>query len=157
MPNLNLAEIILLIVVLGLLAWNLFLQWQYLILKKRLRAIFNGRGGRDLEGVLAEATKRIRQNQKDIQAVRKFSLELERMARASVQKVSVVRFNPFAETGGNQSFVLCLLDDRHTGAIISSLFVSSGNRLFAKPIKEGKSEFPLTREEAKALREAIKK
>lgn len=153
----NLTKIIISAVAVALLFWNIFLQWQYFTIKKRLRSVFNGTKAGDLEGVISEARKRIVRNEKEIKDIKKFTLYLENMGLSGIQKVSAVRFNPFQDTGGNQSFCICLLDGRDTGVIISSLFTRDGNRVFAKPIKEGESEFPLTKEEQKSLAQAIKK
>jgi len=69
----------------------------------------------------------------------------------NLQKIAVVRFNPFNETGGNQSFSLAMLDAKNNGAVITSLFTRNENRVYSKPIKNGASEFNLTNEEKEAI------
>jgi len=64
----------------------------------------------------------------------------------------MIRFNPFNETGGNQSFSVAILDGNDCGIVISSLFSRNENRVYGKPIKNGVSEFPLTDEEKEAIR-----
>jgi hypothetical protein len=72
-----------------------------------------------------------------------------------VQKVGLIRFNPFDDTGGDQSFILALVDAHDSGVIVSSYHTRSGTRLYAKNIKAGKSlEHELTAEELKALKSA---
>jgi hypothetical protein len=68
-----------------------------------------------------------------------------------IDKVGIVRFNPFEGLGSNQSFSLALLDGNDSGAVITSLFSRDGNRVYGKPIKQGTSEFKLTEEETKAI------
>ena len=80
---------------------------------------------------------------------------LENLSRLAIQKTGVVRFNPFNEMGGNQSFVIALLDDRNNGFVISSLFIKEGNRVYAKAIKNGKSTHVLSNEEKEAIQKAI--
>jgi len=80
---------------------------------------------------------------------------LEQEGQWAIQKVSVIRFNPFNEIGGNQSFVIALLDNKNNGFLISSLFVKDGNRVYAKSIKQGKSDYLLSEEEARALEKAV--
>lgn len=76
---------------------------------------------------------------------------------AHVQKVGLVRFNPFAETGGNQSFCLALLDGDDNGLIISSLHSRDSTRVYAKPVKKGKETgFTFSEEEKKAIKGAKK-
>ena len=74
----------------------------------------------------------------------------------SLRGVGVVRFNPFqgAGGGGNQSFAIAFLDEKHDGLIISSLYSRERFSAFAKPVKEGTSTFELTSEESQALQKA---
>ena len=62
---------------------------------------------------------------------------LEGAQRRSFQRVGLVRYNPFEETGGNQSFALALLDAGGDGWVLSSLHARSGTRVYAKAIKAG--------------------
>ncbi len=68
-----------------------------------------------------------------------------------LQKIEVVRFNPFSDSGGNQSFSMALLDNSGNGAVITSLYSSEGNRVYAKPIRGGVSEYSLSVEEEKVI------
>lgn len=80
---------------------------------------------------------------------------LENISKITVQKTGIVRFNPFNAMGGNQSFVIALLDAKDNGFVISSLFVNEGNRVYAKEIKKGKSDHSLSNEEKLAIESAI--
>jgi hypothetical protein len=81
--------------------------------------------------------------------------ELQKISKKTFQKLGVVRFNPFNDMGGNQSFVIALLDDKNNGFVLSSLFDKEGSRIFAKTIKQGKSDRLLSKEEEKAIEKAI--
>ena len=139
-----------------LIVWNIFLHLRFLQTKKKLKAFFNGKKASDLEGVLFEEIKRLKKTESDIKELFE-SLEFtEKMAGQSIQKVGVVRFNPFKETGGNQSFSIALLDSKDNGLVISSLFTRQGTRIYAKPIKNNKSTYQLSKEELEALKKAKK-
>ncbi|PIP24977.1 MAG: hypothetical protein COX34_01170 [Candidatus Nealsonbacteria bacterium CG23_combo_of_CG06-09_8_20_14_all_36_12] len=87
----------------------------------------------------------------------KFSEELEKIKKentSNIQKVGIVRFNPFKEVGGDQSFSIALLDGDNSGVVITSLYAREENRVYAKPIKEGNSEYPLSEEEKEAIDKA---
>ena len=62
-----------------------------------------------------------------------------------------MRFNPFSDTGGDQSFSIALLDGAGDGLVISSLFGRSETRVFAKPVQGGQSKYTLTDEEQEAI------
>lgn len=82
------------------------------------------------------------------------SAELENLKKENkfnLQKVSLVRFNPFREVGGNQSFSIALLDGNDNGIVITSLYTREGNRVYGKPIKNGQSDYLLSEEEKKAI------
>ena len=70
----------------------------------------------------------------------------------SIQHIGLVRFNPFADTGSDQSFAIALLDDRRDGIVISSLHGRSNTRVFAKPVENGASSHALSEEETQAIR-----
>ena len=78
--------------------------------------------------------------------------------KAHLQRVGFKRFNPFTNTGGNQSFSLCLLDENSNGIMISSLHSRESTRIYAKPINKGKSAGnSLSAEEKQALKQALSK
>ncbi len=73
-----------------------------------------------------------------------------------VQRIGVVRFNPFSDTGGAQSFTMALLDGNHDGVVMTSLYARSGNRWYVKQIAKGKGKnIDLSKEEESAIRQAI--
>ena len=80
---------------------------------------------------------------------------IETRARGSLQHIGLVRFNPFEDTGSDQSFAIALLDDRRDGIVISSLHGRANTRVFAKPVDDGESAHNLSDEEAQAIRIAI--
>ena len=65
-----------------------------------------------------------------------------------------MRYNPFEDTGGNQSFALAMLDAKGDGWILSSLHARQGTRFYAKAVKAGRSETSLSEEEQAAIKQA---
>jgi hypothetical protein len=80
--------------------------------------------------------------------------ELGSDARLAVQRVGIVRFNPFEDTGGNQSFVLALLDAEGNGVLLTSLHARQGTRVYLRTVVGGRCDVPLSAEETEALRQA---
>lgn len=74
--------------------------------------------------------------------------------RHAIQHVGLVRFNPFEDTGGNQSFALALLDANADGIVVSSLHSRTATRVYVKAILKGRSDAQLSAEEVAALRDA---
>lgn len=89
----------------------------------------------------------------------KLSEELENLKKESqfsIQKIGLVRFNPFKEIGGDQSFSVALLDGNDSGIVITSLYTREGNRVYGKAIEKGLSKYLLSEEENQALEIAKK-
>jgi hypothetical protein len=80
---------------------------------------------------------------------------LESGARQAFQRMGLVRFNPFEDTGGNQSFAVAVVDANGDGFVLSSLHARGGTRVFAKSLAGGRAEAALSAEETEAVRLAI--
>jgi hypothetical protein len=100
----------------------------------------------------AVALDRATRRMDEIQAMQ---ATIEARSQRSLQHIGMVRFNPFEDTGSDQSFAIALLDDRRDGVVISSLHGRANTRLFAKPVANGTSEHHLSDEEAQAIRVAV--
>lgn len=101
---------------------------------------------------LEEILKSFQELKKELEKIKKEWEKVKKENQFCLQKVGVVRFNPFKDTGSNQSFSIALLDGNDNGVVITSLYMKEENRVFAKPIKGGKSEYLLTEEEKRAIK-----
>ncbi len=73
------------------------------------------------------------------------------------QRLGFRRYNPFTDTGGDQSFSAAFLDDYGDGIMISSLHSRENTRLYAKKVERGKVlSQALSQEEQEVLKEALK-
>jgi len=133
----------------------LFLFFQFFRLKRNINSFFR-KGEKDLESLLKSLVRKSELQEKNIQEILKKISKLEQISKISFQKIGIVRYNPFKEVGGDQSFSVALLDSENSGFIISSLYMREGIRVFTKPIQKGKSEYSLSEEEQKAIKKAIK-
>ena len=91
---------------------------------------------------------------KQFEELKKQVEKISQTSKTSVQKVGMVRYNPFSNVGGDQSFSIALLDGDNNGIVITSLFSREGNRVYGKPVKSGASEYSLSNEEKKAIEKA---
>lgn len=82
---------------------------------------------------------------------------IEKDGMNHIQKIGLLRFNPFKDTGGNQSFIVSFVDANNTGVVISGLYSRSGTRWYAKRIVKGiGTEHELSEEEKTVIKEAKK-
>jgi hypothetical protein len=127
--------------------------------ERQLRALTRGAGpgaaSLSLGEVIARQGDRLEAVREQMEALRITVSALDAAVIDSVQNVGLVRFNPFQETGGDQSFALALLDKRGDGVVISSLHSRTGTRMYARPIKGGTAHSSLSGEEAQAVQQAM--
>ncbi len=96
-------------------------------------------------------------NSKDIETLtEKLNHEINENKK-HLQKLGFKRYNPFTDTGGDQSFTAALLDDLGDGIMISSLHSRENTRLYAKKVEGGKvSAQTLSSEEQEVIKQALK-
>jgi len=124
-------------------------------LASRLNAITRGSNERSLEAILEAHLTRVHQVVRDLDEVEARTALLERDLKRTFARVGLVRYNPFEDTGGNQSFALALLDAHGDGFVVSSLHTRNQTRVYAKGVKAGRSDAAVSDEEAEALRIAL--
>lgn len=92
---------------------------------------------------------------KEIDKIKKNLQEIIYKNKFSLQKIGFLRFNPFDRVGGEQSFVIALLDGEDNGIILNFLYTREGIRVFAKKIDQGKcEEYELSEEEKETIKKA---
>ena len=123
-------------------------------LRRRLDGLTRGASGTSLDAILDAHLDKVYAVAAELDELTARSAMLESSGRRAIQRVGLVRYNPFEETGGNQSFALALLDAAGDGWVLSSLHARSGTRVYAKAIKGGRGDAALSEEETAAIRQA---
>ncbi len=129
--------------------WQIILTW-FLFKKNKLSSSSKSDDLRTL-------FQRLEVNKQE-QAIIKRELSEHKLASLShFHRLGFLRYNPFSDTGGDQSFCLCLLDGQGSGVVISSLHSRDQTRIYAKRIEKGASRgYTLSKEERAVIQEAIK-
>lgn len=140
-----------------LVAWNLALTMRLRTMQARYRAALGGDTDLDVEKMLGDVHAQSRHSNERLDAVERSLADLRTELTGRAGRVGVVRFNPFAESGGNQSFALAIVDDAGTGVVVSSLHNRDATRVYAKPLDRGTSTYQLTDEEREAIELALKR
>lgn len=109
----------------------------------------------NFQAIVQELLAHEKESKKDIVNLQKRCDTIELDSALHIQKVGMVRFNPFEDTGGNQSFILALLDAHDTGVTIAGLYSRAGTRWYARKVVAGKGlEHELSDFEKKAIKQA---
>lgn len=108
-----------------------------------------------LEDALTRYVDRLDETTSQVEDLEHLCHTVEANVQRAIQRIGIVRFNPFADTGSDQSFAVALLDLNGTGIVFSSLFSRTSTRIFAKPVVDAKSTHALTDEEREAIEQAM--
>jgi hypothetical protein len=135
--------------------WCALLTVLFVSLYRHYNIILQGTTKKTLQGLLESLTKDVSSTQTQLLHLKDQCERIEKESTFHIQKIGLVRFNPFHDTGGDQSFVLSFLDAHNTGIVLSGLYSRSGVRWYAKNIINGKGvEHSLSAEEKKAIESA---
>jgi hypothetical protein len=131
----------------------LFLMVKNYELSKKSRVFFSGKDAKSLESIIRNQAEKLEDLDKEIQELFEIVNKINNLAQHSLHKVGIIRYNPFKDLGGDQSFAIALLDGKNSGLVVSSLHTREGTRVYAKPIIKGESKkYPLTEEEKQAIK-----
>jgi hypothetical protein len=139
-----------LVVLTGLLLFYFF------TLKKRIDLFFKN-GEKNLEEFLTNKIGKLEKQEGDIKKIFEEISRLNIISEKSFQKIGLVRYNPFKDVGGDQSFSIALLDLNNNGFVFTNLYQRDGNRTYAKSIENGQSQYSLSEEEKEAIDKATGK
>ena len=126
----------------------------YLVkLRKHYNRLIAVSGKENLSHILDAVLDKLSANKQELDQLRKKIDALAKQGQNHIQKVGVFRFNPFSDTGGDQSFVLSLLDGMDNGLVLTSLHNRNLPRWYAKNVRYGEGQgFKLSDEEKKAVK-----
>ncbi len=125
-----------------------------IVTEKRLKRFFLGKKAKDLEETIVMLETEITKLNKAKEEIEKNITSINFKLKKSIRGLETIRFNPFPDQGSNQSFAIGMLNEEGDGLVISSLYSRERMSIFAKPIKNGKSEYELMDEEREALSKA---
>lgn len=141
--------IILVLLVITMMAKLSSLNKKY---KKFLEKLGNGNNiEEDLETYMYRVEKVEKQNAEIANYVKTLDEDLTRC----IQKVGIVRYNAFKDTGSDLSFTLALLDEHNDGVVLNGIYSREMSNIYAKPVKNGESSYTMSEEEKLAVQKAI--
>ncbi len=143
-----------LLLALAALAWNVVLWRRLRQSEERYAELTEGVQGGNLEEVLTQHVGNVRKAVTKSSDAWETAMRVERGVRGHIQHTALTRYNPFSNTGSDQSFVLVLADADGNGVVVNSLHARDGTRIYAKPLATWNSTYTLTDEERQAIAKA---
>lgn len=139
-----------LVLILGILVISLHSRLNGL--KRRYARMMQGMEGVNIERMMIGHIDEVREAMVTVERLNNETKRLEQVLQSCLQKVGMVRFNAFEDTGSDLSFALAMLDDRNNGVVLSSLYGRNESRIYAKPVVNLQSSYLLSSEEQQAIR-----
>jgi hypothetical protein len=122
--------------------------------ERRLKRFFLGKKAQDLEETITTLEDNIIKLNRAKENIETEVKTINMKLKKSIRGLETIRFNPFPDQGSNQSFAIGMLNEEGDGVVVSSLYSRERMSIFAKPIKNNKSEYELSTEEKEALEKA---
>ena len=141
--------IILLIGFIILLIGNMKLKEKY---RKFMQKLGNGK---NLEEDLSNFMYKVDRVEKQNAEIMNFCKNLDDDLTKCIQKVGIVRYSAFKDTGSDLSFAVALLDEKNSGVVFNGIYSREMSNIYAKPVENGNSSYTLSEEEAEAIKRAI--
>jgi hypothetical protein len=115
-----------------------------------------GKDGASLESTLAWLTHKAAATDETLEAHKEGLEHIDARVKRSIRGYSLVRYDAYESSGGEQSFASGLLDEHGDGYILSVISNRSHVGVYAKKVNRGIPEVSLTKEETIALTDAKK-
>lgn len=154
--GLNNLLLILSIIVIVLLIAFLLVLGKVISLNKKYKRFMKKLGSsenleEDLENYMYRVDRVEKQNADILNQINGLDKDLE----SCVQKVGIVRYSAFQDTGSDLSFTLALLDEHDNGVVFNGIYSREMSNIYAKPVENGNSKYTLSEEEQEAIKRAI--
>jgi Protein of unknown function (DUF4446) len=138
----------------GLAGWLVLLSIRMSRLKRQYARLMSGADGLNLEEVVNGYIDRMDEALSTVSALETRVARMERTLSHCLQWVGMVRFSPFRDTAGAQSFALAIIDGSGDGVVLSGLHSRDSTRVYAKALTKWGSQHTLTDEEREAISRA---
>lgn len=128
-----------------------------IVMHVRVKRIFRSANAPDIERLLKLHTKTLEDLIRFQAESMVYMKSLDDRIKKKMKNASTVRFNPFQGEGigGNQSFSSVFADEEGSGVVITSIHTRERTNVFAKPLKDWKSDYELSGEEKEAIAKSV--
>ena len=113
--------------------------------------------GNNIEEMLRKYIDSVDEIQKENKELAEYCKKIDNNMENCIQKVGMVRYNAFQDTGSDLSFTLALLDENNNGVVLNGIYSREMSNIYAKSVENGKSLNTLSEEETEAINRAINK
>ena len=125
-------------------------------LNNRYKRFMNKLGkGRNIEEDLENFMYKVDRVEKQNMEITNFCKNLDEDLSKCIQKVGIVRYSAFKDTGSDLSFAVALLDEKNNGVVFNGIYSREISNIYAKPVENANSRYTLSEEESQAIVKAV--
>lgn len=125
-------------------------------INKKYKTFINKLGnGNNIEEDLENYMYRVERVEKQHAEIRGLINTIDTNMTNCIQKIGIVRYNAFKDTGSDLSFALAMLDEKNNGVVLNGIYSREMSNIYAKPVENGKSTYTISEEEQQAIQKAI--
>lgn len=125
------------------------LRKNYLLFMKKLG------NGQDIRKSIENYMEKIDQVSEENKQIKNYCEQLDKTMIKCIQKIGLVRYNAFKDTGSDLSFTLALLNEENSGIVLNGIYSREMSNIYSKPVEQGMSSYTLSDEEKQAIQKAI--
>ena len=111
--------------------------------------------GKNIEEDLMNYMLRVEKVENENKQIIKYCQNLDEEIDGCIQKIGIVRYSAFKDTGSDLSFALAMLDEENNGVVLNGIYSREMSNIYAKPVEKGKSKYTLSEEEKEAIYKAM--
>jgi len=111
--------------------------------------------GQNIEEQIKSYMEKVLEVKNKNMEIEQYCKELDKTLSGCLQKVGIVRYNAFKDTGSDLSFALAILNEENTGVVLNGIYSREISNIYAKPVEKGKSNYTLSEEEKESIQKAI--
>ena len=125
-------------------------------INKKYKTFINKLGdGNNIEEDLENYMYRVERVEKQNAEIRGLINTIDTNMENCIQKIGIVRYNAFKDTGSDLSFALAMLDEKNNGVVLNGIYSREMSNIYAKPVENGKSTYTISEEEQQAIQKAM--
>lgn len=129
---------------------------KFVSLNKRYKEFMKKIGnGKNIEEDLENYMYRVERVEKQNAEIKGFIEAMDKNMANCIQKIGIVRYNAFKDTGSDLSFALAMLDEKNNGIVLNGIYSREMSNIYAKPVENGKSKYTISEEEQEAIQKAM--
>ena len=111
--------------------------------------------GENIDDILKKYIMAVENVDEKNKEIEKYCDRLDKNISQCIQKIGMVRYSAFKDTGSDLSFALAMLDDNNDGVILNGIYSREMSNIYAKQVKNGSAINKLSEEEKQALEKAL--